>query len=78
MHTIRLNDDIIVEVNDGEPPVIRIRCLSLEVDGDCPGVVILFREELSGLVKALGAAHIVAAEMEAGTWQSPVIVGGER
>jgi hypothetical protein len=78
MHTIKVNDDVLVEVHDGAPPVIRVRCLSLEADGDCPGVVILFRPELSGLVKALGEAHIVAAEMEAGTWQAPVIAEGQR
>lgn len=60
MHTIRVNRDITVEVHNQDPPLIRIRSSALERDGEIPGAVILWREEIEPLQDALEEAYEVA------------------
>jgi hypothetical protein len=74
METIQVNNDLRIEVSDGDPPTLRLVSASLEADGEAPESVILFPHEIGALREALAEAAGVAAAMVAGEHDGPVLV----
>lgn len=73
METIRVNDDLRIEVWDGEPPVLKLVSASLEADGEASDSVIIWPGEIVALSEALAEAAGVAAAMVAGQHGKAVI-----
>ena len=74
METIDANDDLRIEVHDGEPPTLRLVSASLEADGEAPESVIIYPNEIVALREALAEAGGVAAAMVSGEHGKAVIV----
>jgi hypothetical protein len=66
VEVIDVNEDLRIEVSDGEPPTLRLVSASLEADGEAPASVILFPHEIGALREALAEAAGVVAAMVAG------------
>ena len=68
MHTYQVSDDLVVEVwpsdNSGDRPLVKLRSLSMERDGDpdAVGVVVVYPNELDALIAALTDAAAYLAE----------------
>jgi len=58
------SDDLVIEVHDGEPPIIKIVSLGMEADGEAPGTVVCFEREIEPLTLALLEAAAVAFRMQ--------------
>lgn len=64
MRTLQATDDLVVEVwpgGEGGHPLVKVRSLALERDGEAVGVVVVWPEEMDGLIAALVEAR---AELE--------------
>ena len=60
MRTLQVTDDLILEIwpsgGEGERPLVKLRSLAAERDGEAIGAVIIYPEELDALVAALTEA----------------------
>jgi hypothetical protein len=65
METIEVVSDLVIEIHDGEPPVIWLRSESLALEDDFPGAVLVYPNEIGKLCGALAEAAGVAASMVA-------------
>lgn len=77
METIEVAGDLVIEVHDGEPPVIWLRSESLAIEDDYfAGTVLVYPSEIGKLRDALAEAGGVAAAMVAGEYGEAVIANG--
>jgi len=66
MNTLRASDDLTLEVvTDDETPLLRLRDASLEQDGECLTGIIIWPEEIRGLIDCLATAAGLLAQWSA-------------
>jgi len=59
MRTLQVTDDLVVEIwssGEGDRPLVKLRSLAAERDGEAIGALIIWPEELDTLVSALTEA----------------------
>jgi len=65
-NTLRASDDLTIElVTDSETPHLRLRDASLEQDGECLTGIIIWPEEIRGLIDCLATAAGLLAQWSA-------------
>ena len=65
MRTIKVTDDLILEVwkgGKGDRPLVKLRSLAEEADGEAVGAVVIWPQEIRHLVDALVEAAGLLAE----------------
>ena len=67
MNTLRVSEDLTIEVHtDDETPLLRLRDKSLEQDGECTTGILVWPNEIRGLIDCLAvAAGLLAQEAAA-------------